>query len=452
MPQIRPIGAVRYQAPANGDISACIAPPYDVLDTDSKAALLSAGPTNIVAVDLPHLPPKTVGPDATYEQAGELYRAWLADGTLRDCQKPALYAYRQTFTLSPEVATPSHPAGKPIQRIGLFANLALQTLGHAKPGAGGIYPHEQTFSAPKEDRLKLMRATRAQLSPIFGMYSDAAGAVSALLKSVIDAAAPMVTGTTAWDGVRHELWPIESFDEMDRIAAHLAKTDVLIADGHHRYNTALNYQQELAQSLGELPPDHPANFCMFVLIATQDPGMLLLPTHRVLGGMNGFSLDKFAAAAKGRLNCTSFSGDLAALESALPGAGRHAMGLYDPASPTEKMMIATTTDHDPLAKTHPEQSSAWRHLDVAVAQHLVVEQLCEPNFCDQGKNVAWKFPHSLAQVDQVLVDPGYQLGLIMQATPLEAVSQVSEAGELMPQKSTFFYPKVATGLVIHPLA
>jgi len=447
MPLIQPIPAITYPVPPDRDVSALIAPPYDVLDEASKAALLKRSKHNIVTIDLPHLPAKTVGPDEAYEQAGETFEAWLKAGILQRRDTPALFAYQQVYTVGDQ----TH------HRRGLIANVRVQPFGAAPDNdGGGIFPHEETFSAAKQDRLKLMRATQAQLSPIFGLYSDAEGLVAPLLGDAVGQREPDFFGTTANDGVRHEAYLLEGEAATDPLTQALRDMDVFIADGHHRYNTALNYKRELEQQRGDvLPDDHPANWCLFVLVAMQDPGMIVLPTHRVLGGMDGFSVEELKQAAGERLHICPFeAGSLRELEAALPkieqeGNGHHAMGLYEGA--TGRMYIATVPDADPLADVYAGKTHAWRTLDVAVLQHHVVEGLLRPTFCPADRGVAWKFPHELAELKRVCDGGEYQLGVVMQPTPLHAVRQVSEAGDLMPQKSTFFYPKLATGLAVNPV-
>jgi uncharacterized protein (DUF1015 family) len=449
MPSIRPIPAIGFDIASSRDLSSKIAPPYDVLDASAKAALLQRDPHNIVAVDLPHLPAKTVGPDSTYHAAGELYRQWLAQGVLVRRDRPAMFVYQQTYAAR----------GQTFKRKGLIANVRIQPFGKPQPApgatqaaaGGGIYPHEQTFSGPKEDRLKLMRATQAQLSPIFGLHSDPDQRVGRLLGDWIAHHEPTFTGRTGNDDVLHEAWAVDDAAALERFTAALSKSDVFIADGHHRYTTALNHKNELEAVAGKpLPPDHPAASCLFVLVALQDPGMIILPTHRVLGNMPAFSMAAFTEASAGKLKIVPFPGrDLAALERALPSAGPHAMGLYDPAG---GLAIATTVDPDPLAKRFADKSKPWRQLDVAIVQHLIVEEICVPRFVPAGQEIAWKFPHTLEDVVAQASHAPYKLGVVVQATPLEAVRQISEANELMPQKSTFFYPKLATGLVINPLS
>ena len=446
MPKIQPIAAITYIPGPSGDISKRIAPPYDVLNEKSKAALLADDDHNIVAIDLPHLPAKTVGPDETYAKAGDMYRDWLSENVLVQGDKPAIFAYQQTYTVN----------GQTFQRRGLITNIPVQKFGPAEGGVGGIFPHEQTFSGPKEDRLKLMKATKVQLSPIFGLHSDEQNNVHALLTQTIEAGKPTFTGTTANDNVLHETWAITDPDTIAKYSQTLAGADVFIADGHHRYNTALNYRQHLIDTQGQLPAEHPANFCMFVLIAMQDPGMIVLPTHRVLGGMLKFDFRSLLEAAQGSIKLTPFPGtgsieNIAKLEAALPAHGPHAIGVYSPADEPAPLAILTTPEADPLGKLFPNQSVAWRQLDVAVLQHLIVEKICEPKLCEGGKKIGWKFPHSLEETKEIAETAGYQVAMIVQPTPLDSVRLVSEANELMPQKSTFFYPKVATGLAINPL-
>jgi len=458
MPELKPIPAVTFSTKTGNDLSNFIAPPYDVLDHASKGRLVAASANNISVIDLPHLPAKTVGPDEAYVGAGETYRKWLNDGVLVRRDKPAFFVYQQTYTVKGKSGGESggETGGETFKRRGLIGNVKVQPFGPSSDGKGGIHPHEQTFSAAKEDRLKLMRATQAQLSPIFGLYSDPDKAIGKLLAEVIDAAKPTFTGKTADDGVLHEAWAVEDQARVGGFQRALGDKDLFIADGHHRYNTALNHYNELTEAgkpVGNASGG--AAYCLFVMIAMQDPGMIVLPTHRVLGNMPGFSLDKLKQAAQGKLDITPLPGggtDPKLLEKALAESKHpHALGLYVPSNPKAPLYLATTVDNDPLKATHARMSDAWRQLDVAIVQHLIVEQICQPTFVKTGESITWKFPHEIAQLKELTDCDDYQLGLVLRATPLDSVRRVSEAGELMPQKSTFFYPKLATGLVINPL-
>lgn len=224
------------------DVSEVIAPPYDVLDGEGKATLLRRSQRNVVSIDLPHIPAKELGPREAYDGAAERYRGWLDDGTLvrRPADRPAMFAYRETFVFT----------ARTYRRTGMACAVETLPFG-ARPG-GGMLPHEETFSGPKEDRFALMKATRAQLSPIFGLHADEAGRATALVRRIMERAGPDLTATTG-DGVRHEVWTVEDVETIESYRAALAGEDVFIADGHHRYTTGLNYLKEL-ESHGPVPP------------------------------------------------------------------------------------------------------------------------------------------------------------------------------------------------------
>jgi uncharacterized protein (DUF1015 family) len=429
MPKLLAIRAIRYAA--GGDLSTRIAPPYDVLDEGPKRELLSHDPRNIVAIDLPVTPPKTVGPDSAYEQAGDTYRQWLAQGVLvRDAQ-PALFAYEQFYT------TPTGPA----TRRGLVAALGVEEFN--RPG-GGIFRHEQTIRGGTEDRLKLMRATRAQLSPVFAVYDDAGGTVREMMNAYFSRP-PDAHGTTQSDGVEHRLWVMRDEPMIDHLQRLFARTDVFIADGHHRYTTALNYSRE-----------HPGNSaaagCLFVLVAMQDEGLRVLPTHRVLCAVNGLTWQALGQAVQrdGRLALAATSrgrDEGASVLEDLPGAGPHAVGLYHRSQRT--WSILTSRENDPLAGELPTRPVVWRTLDVAVLHELLVDRVLRPSF--GGAAIEYKYPHEVQQLVRLCLESDDRLGVLVQPTPLGSVCEVARAGQVMPPKSTFFYPKLATGLVINPL-
>lgn len=447
MPHVYPFNAIQFRH-GKGDLSDLVAPPYDVLDKPAKDRLIHRNPRNIVAIDLPHTPAKELGPPETYAAAGDTLRNWLREEVLARREKPAIFAYRQSFTFN----------GKPFERCGMACTVDAVPFGPRK--GGGVLPHEETFSGPKEDRFALMKATRCQLSPIFGLHGDDKGDATGLARMVMSRGNPAVTATTD-DAVKHELWPI---DDPDMIAAYqraIAGEDVYIADGHHRYTTQLNYLKHLEAS-GPVPPNHPARRCMMVMVGMSDPGLVIGPTHRVLGGMSGYSMGRFTDAAKGLLTIQPSPGDARHIEDemarqATAAAGRNVLGLID--IPTGKCYTATFNDADPLARRFPNKPAAWRTLDVALVQYAIVEEIAQP-VLNEGNPVKWAFPHSVPEILEIAKGhetgagggKGFaQLAVVVRPTPLAAVRAVSKAGELMPQKSTFFYPKLATGLFLNAL-
>lgn len=446
MPQVFPFRAVQFGG-GKGDVGTLIAPPYDVLDGAGKRRLLERGPKNIVAVDLPHTPAKELGPASAYEGAASTLASMLSDGTLTRSSAPAIYAYRQRFT---------NADGRSYERCGMCVTVEVAPFGPR--AGGGILPHEETFSGPKEDRMALMKATRTQLSPIFGLHQDAKGLASGLARRVMASRAPDMTGSLG-DGVSHEVWTIADEATIREYVAALANEDVFIADGHHRYTTQLNYVKAL-EAEGRCPKDHPARRCMMVLVGMSDPGLVIWPTHRVLGGMKGYSWDAFLAAGSRELTVEPIAGDLRAVERAmheLTGMGPLRFALWDFAR--KQGCVAIPSTPDPLKTRFEAKPKAWRDLSVAFCQYVIVEQICQARL-NGGAPVKWAFPHTIAEVEEIGSGAetgagggaGFaQIAVLVRPTPLEAVREVSRANELMPQKSTFFYPKLATGLWINPL-
>jgi uncharacterized protein (DUF1015 family) len=448
MPTVYPFRPLQY-AVDGADVSALVAPPYDVLDSEAKAALLARDSRNIVAVDLPHTPAKEAGPASVYEGAASRLASLLDDGTMVRRERPAMFAYRQTFELN----------GARHQRCGMVCT--LETVPFGRRDGGGVLPHEETFSGPKEDRLALMTATRAQLSPIFGMHADADGTASGLVREVMASReCDQWADIAETDGsvVRHEVWAIEDEATIERYAGAVAGEDVFVADGHHRYTTAVNY----LESLGDVPSDHPARRTMFVLVSMSDPGLVIGPTHRVLGGMEGYSPEAFAEASGGYLQIDPVVNDPSQIEAEMAKVEargeRDVFGLIDFA--TGLCWTATTVDLDPLRDDFEDKSEAWRGLDVAVIQHLIVDQICVPEL-NGGRSISWAFPHSVAEAIEIGKGKetgagggaGFaQLGIIVRPVPLDVVREICLAGELMPQKATFFYPKLGTGFFVNPLA
>ena len=430
MPQLRPFAAVRYHAPG-GDVSSRIAPPYDVLDEGPKQKLLKADPHNIVAIDLPVTPPKTLGPDSAYDAAGDLYRRWLADGVLKRDAQPAIYAYEQVYNV----------AEQRFARRGFFATLAVEEFN--RPG-GGIFRHEMTIKGGTDDRLKLMLATDAQLSPVFAVYQDPRKEVAALLEPHFQGE-PAFRGVTPHDNVEHRCWIVTDPQAINGLAEAFRGRDVFIADGHHRYTTALNYSKTN-------PGKRTADACLFVLVAAEDPGLIILPTHRVMCGVKDFSITKLQEVleADGRftLRKSHHGADgTPHMVQDLATEGHHAVGLYDPS--TGRTWVLSSRGDDPLAATMPERPRAWRTLDVAVFHQGFVDTILRPHF--GGDAITYKYPHELTEFIRLCHETPDRLGAIMQATPLQAVCDVARANDVMPPKSTFFFPKLATGMVINPL-
>ncbi len=413
MAEIAPFSAIRYDYDrCGGDVSSVIAPPYDVLDQGDKDALLGRSDRNVVGIDLPHIPPKSAGPADCYDRSAAMLDAWLIDGTLTREDKPALYLYHQCF----------EHAGEQYTRRMFIARVKLVPFSD-----GSVLPHEKTFGGPKEDRLALMNATKVQLSPIFGIFADPKDAIGQAF-SKTSSRSPDATGKL--DGVDNRLWIVGDSTTVDPVVAAMGDKKIYIADGHHRYGTALLYRDHLAeQNGGSLPDDHPANWIMFVLASMDDPGCLILPYNRAIGQTDTASL--LSAWADGVETCGADVADVV---------------LFDGADGVETPV--RFTNREALALLAPDECDAWRRLDYAYLHRYLIDELLSKK---TGKEPKLHYAKSSEAVREKAKEKN-GVALLLKATPMEILRSVSEAGGLMPQKSTYFFPKLATGLAINPLA
>jgi uncharacterized protein (DUF1015 family) len=361
---IRPFNGVRFARDKFGDVSDVIAPPYDVLDERGKAALQGRHPNNIVTIDLPHLPPKTAGPDDAYEQSNMALQAWLHAGILKRDARPALYPYTQSYDHN----------GRMMHRRGFIALVRLSPFGQ-----GQVVPHEKTYPGAIEDRMKLMRATGMQLSPIFGLFSDPRNEITGMLYENLGR--PELSGTI--EGVKNDLWSVIDAELENRVIDVMGTKPIYIADGHHRYTTALQYLAEQERKHGgPLPPAHPANYCMFVLVGMQDDGLIILPTHRLIGGLTDFNVDAFRSAVGGNFEVAETVLQPDHLDEfvnvVLPKQPAHTFGLYD--GRLKRLYQLTLRNPDVLAALEPDRSDAWRRLDVAILQRYLLDEVIRPTF------------------------------------------------------------------------
>lgn len=433
--EIRAFRGWRYAAGADGDISPLIAPPYDILSGQDKQRLLAGSPNNIVAVDMPHVPPKEEGPQQEYQAAAGQLEAWKAAGVLRQDGRPTIYVYQQTYSW----------AGRQYVRRGMICGVRGSELGPDKD----VIPHEHVFPGPLADRLQLTRHTRMQLSPIFGFYADPAGAVRGVLDRAAQAS-PIAHGELA--GVGERLWAIDDPADVARIAQALRAVPVFIADGHHRYTTAMNYRNQLAVAAGgKLPADHEANFVMFALVARDDPGLVILPTHRIFTNLDpGVSVEQLTAATPGfswrRSAAAAGDAGPAAVEALLDAAGPAAMAVV--AGRSADVWIVELTDPTAMAAAAPDQTAEWRALPTAILHKLIMDKALAPRA--KGELQVEYTPQAGAVLDACRAGRA-QLGVILSGIPVRAVEAVALSGASMPHKSTYFYPKIATGMVLKPL-
>jgi uncharacterized protein (DUF1015 family) len=428
MAEIAPFSGLRYALERVGDAARVLAPPYDVIGEGERLDLEARHPQNVVRLELP----RGEG-DARYQEAARLLAAWKAEGILRAETDRSLYFYQQDFSF----------AGRAYARRGFLAAVRLEPFDRRV-----VLPHERTLSGPKEDRRRLMRATRTQISPVFALYRDPEGAAERELEAAT-AGAPALDATTP-DGIRHRLWVASEAAPAARLAAVLRDKQILIADGHHRYETLLGLQGELRPA-GAPPGSAAADYGMAFLARAEDPGLLVLPTHRLVKDLPGFDPAALRAAAAPAFEIAR--GDEATPEAIEARLGREAEGgrvAFALRVPGEAETTWLTLK--PIADLSALGPPALRSLDVTVLHGVLLGPLLGIDASALERQAYLTYTHDTTEALARVAAGEVQAAFLMNATRVQQVLAACEAGFVLPQKSTYFQPKLATGLVMYPLA
>ncbi|MCA9711607.1 MAG: DUF1015 domain-containing protein [Myxococcales bacterium] len=430
MAKIRPFRGLRYALAQPSDAASLMAPPYDVIDDAGRAELAARSEHNAIHFILP----KGEG-DAKYPAGAARFREIAGQAMQRDAE-PGVYVYHQRFTVE----------GQTYVRKGLVALVELTRFGQ-----GPVLAHERTLAGPKRDRLELMRACQAHLELVFGMFSDPARAWEALLDPY--RGAPVLACT--FEGVEHTLWRVHEPAALEALVGHLADRRIYIADGHHRYETMCAFRDELAAA------GHPdAAYGMIYLSNLDDPGLVVLPTHRLVHGLPAVDLPAVLEAVapwfEGRE--VALPGDAAAMRAALATEGPATFGLAVPGAGVVHV-LRLREGFDPAAAGLGALPAALQRLDVALLHELVLERALHITKAAQEAKTNLRYEKSTARTLRVAAgssdgegDDAVQLVCLMNAPRLDDVRAVCDSGEVMPQKSTFFYPKIPNGLVFHDLS
>ncbi len=438
MPEIQAFRAVRYNLGHVGSLSDVVAPPYDVIDSELQNELYRKHPCNVIRIDLNRIEP---GDDDEannrYTRAAKFYRQWQSEGVLFTEADPAIYVYHQQFEVE----------GRTYLRRGFLARMRLSRFGE-----GLVFPHEETMPGPKLDRLMLTAVTKANLSPIFGLYPDPQNEAQNVLENAVAGQTPIVAHDHL--GVEHRLWPMTDVSVIAQVAGIMGPKPLFIADGHHRYETACNYRDQVYDS-GFLSPNHPANYTLMMCVSMEDPGLSIMPTHRLFrpgpGGQLRLTADQLAARLRPYF------------DTAAAGSGvERAATLWDEMVVEDRQdtlalftaqdgqwTIARLTDagRARMAELAADHSPQWQALGVALLHRLVIDDLLSG-----GTELPRPgYVHLISEVQQGLRDGEYSLAALVMPATVEHVRQISLSGERMPAKSTYFYPKLLTGLVFNPL-
>jgi uncharacterized protein (DUF1015 family) len=416
MADVQPLKTLRYDPAAAGPLGDLIAPPYDVIDERMRAQLAGRSPYNVVGIDLPD----------SYEEAARLLEEWRQKGVLVQEDEPAMWVLRQDYTA---------PDGSARTRTGFFARVRVEDY-----GAGRIRPHERTHPGPKEDRLNLTRATGANLSPIFSLFPDASGSARETLAQAAEA--EPFAEVTDHEGTANTLWRVDDPDAVAALQGGLADAELLIADGHHRYETARVYADEIG---GE--GDH--RYVLMLLVALEDPGLLVFPTHRLLTGLKDDAEKQIAIRDTARRDFEIEELDDPKKLEPPPGNDRVAFGYMD--SFFKRPFRFTLKDQSIADAALTGMPEPYRHLDTAVLEAVILRGALHMSEDDISHLRGLDYSKSLEDAIERVESGAADAGFFMRATPVEQVREVAATGESMPPKSTYFYPKVPTGLVFNPL-
>ncbi|MEI7745019.1 MAG: DUF1015 domain-containing protein [Chloroflexota bacterium] len=436
MPEIRPFRALRYDPEIVGGLGAVIAPPYDVIGGELHRTLLGRHPRNSVRLDLPEAVPGE-DPDERYRRVAKTLSAWRSDGTLRKDSKPSIYVYEQVYRVP----------GTRIERTqrGFFARLRIEPFGHGS----SVLPHERTLSGPKEDRYRLLRATGINTSPVVGLFEDPAR-VSAAAMARIATRAPAADAIDD-DGVRHRLWVVPDEGEGSDAGILLAAASagpVFIADGHHRYETAVRYRDERrVNSTGEVDPAF--EFLMMLFLDAADQ-LTVLPTHRVARGLGEDGVASLVARLPELFTVTPADPTDVVERFAAAGELRGGEGRFGLVTRGGAWLLEA--DRAAFTKLgRGAGAAAAQALDVSLlGTTLEVLAGIDATAVAGGRRITYT---KTAAEAAALVDAGTDGAdgaFLLEPTPVASILAVARDGDVMPQKSTYFYPKALTGLLFNP--
>ncbi|HXD53686.1 MAG TPA: DUF1015 domain-containing protein [Solirubrobacteraceae bacterium] len=423
MADVQPLRALHYDPAIVGDIGAVVAPPYDVIDDGQRAALLGRSPFNVVAVDLPK--PGADGRDA-YETAQSVFAEWQREGAVVRDEEPALWAHTQDY---------AGPDGVARTRRGFFCRVRIEGY-----GPGRVRPHERTHPGPKEDRLRLTRATKANISPIFSLYSDPEQAAWSALEPATSE--QPWADVTDGDGTRHRLWRVSDSAAIAAVRAATADAELLIADGHHRYETMDAYAEEVG---GE--GEH--RFILMCLVALQDPGLTIFPTHRLVRGLDDARRAALEEALERDFEIEEV--DRSELAPAPQGDVPTPLQMGYVSDRDGRFLRLTLKDQAIANAALAAHSAPYRRLDTGVLETLILKNALGMSDDDISHFNGMFYARDTDEAVAMVREGDYQAAFVMRPTPVGQVSELAAEGENMPPKSTFFYPKLLTGLLFNPL-
>ena len=425
MADIRAFRGYRYDLGRVGALGDVVAPPYDVIDASLQAGLYARSPHNVIRLILEREEPTDTEANNRYTRSAGTLRDWLREDVLVQDSARSLYVYEQEFEAE----------GRRLTRKGFMARVRLEPF-----GSGRIFPHEATLAAPKADRLKLLRATNMNLSPIFGLYPDSAGEVADALAAAVGRSLPLEA--TDHLGVVHRLWPVSDQHAISVVSGLVSPQPIFIADGHHRYETALRYLEERREAGEVLDAESAPNYVLMHLVSMNDPGLVILPTHRLVSGFPGLRAERLSEILAPHFDLERMGSAKDAWETIQMDGGQSVLGFGTAADGV--WQLARLRDKGAMARVAGTHSATWQDLAVAVLHTLVLDHLLGPAL---GAEPKCEYVHQLSEVQ----DSSASLAVLVPPATMEHIAEIAGGRETMPPKSTYFYPKLLSGLVFNPL-
>lgn len=434
MPNIQPFEGLRYNLAQIGSLSDVVAPPYDVIDPALQDALYEKHPNNVVRLILNKMLPTDDEQNNRYTRSARELKNWKEEGVLQKDSKPAIYVYHEIFTVGDKEYT----------RKGFMCGCEAVPFGE-----GMVFPHEITMSGPKLDRLMLTTACKTNFSQIFGLYPDEKNEVQNLLEEATLNLTPLEA--TDHLGVIHRMWVVDDQEVVAKVVETMGPKPIFIADGHHRYETACNYRKQVREQ-GLLTTDHPANHVLMVCVAMEDPGLIVLPTHRLFRNVKEFSQEDLFALLGDSFAITTVGEGPAAAAKAWTliemQDDQGTMALYTGKDRKWSLIRQTEAGRAKMDEVAAERQPEWRALGVAILHRLVIDKLLGLEGHDKPKYV-----HEVAEVVENLENKAdeFPLAALVSPATVAQIQELSLVRERMPAKSTYFYPKLITGFVFKPL-
>jgi uncharacterized protein (DUF1015 family) len=438
MATITPFKGIVYNQKKAGNIKDLVCPPYDIISPAEQQKLYRKSPYNVVRLEFGLESPGDTDTDNRYTRAAVFLEEWRKSGILQQAASPTLYIYEMEY--------PSGTANRKLR--GMICLVQIEDY-----DSGIVKPHETTLSGPKSDRLKLLRACKGSFSQIFSLFPDPGRKVSGLLHKVTGRPDMEIASQ---DGVVHRTWSLDNKQDIEAIVRELADRPIFIADGHHRYDTALNYRNERRKAAGSSMGNESYNFVAMYLAPLEDPGLTVLPAHRALFNLAGFDPKRFETDLNRYFNIERIDFDKQSedadrrtvLETMAHRAERaHVFGMRVKEERSYYLLtLRNEADMDALV---PERSPAYRRLDVSILHHLIIDKLLGIKMDTHKLGLNIEYIKEAEEADRRVREGAAEIVFFMNPTKVREVKDVASAGERMPQKATYFYPKLLTGLVIH---